>query len=96
MVVLRCGHSYFTLIVRLVSQYNGPRGYYAKWNMSDRKEKYCLILLICGIWKKYIKTKQKQTHRYKEENGGCQMEGEEGIGKKKFKEIRKYKLPVMQ
>ena len=25
-----------------------PRGYYAKWNKSD-KNKYCMISLTCGI-----------------------------------------------
>ena len=39
-----------------------PRGYYAKWNKSD-KDKYCIISLTCGIWKtkqmnKHNKTKQ--------------------------------------
>ena len=27
---------------------DGPRGYYAKWNKSE-EDKYCMILLICGI-----------------------------------------------
>ena len=25
-----------------------PRGYYAKWNKSE-KDKYCMISLMCGI-----------------------------------------------
>ena len=28
----------------------GPRGHYAKWKKSE-KEKYCMISLICRIWK---------------------------------------------
>lgn len=33
---------------------DGPRGRYAKWNVQykSEKEKYCEILLICGILKK--------------------------------------------
>lgn len=29
---------------------DGPQGLYAKWEKSE-KDKYCIFLLICGIWK---------------------------------------------
>ena len=31
-----------------------PRGYYAKWNKSE-KDKHCMVSLICGIFKKQSK-----------------------------------------
>ena len=39
-----------------------PRGYYAKWNKSD-KDKYCIISLTRGIWK----TKQMNQHNKTEQ-----------------------------
>ena len=33
--------------------------YYAKWNKSDRKNKYYMISLICGIQKKPNSQKQE-------------------------------------
>ena len=48
---------------------DGPRGYYAKQNKSE-KDKYHMILLICGI--KQTNKKQKQTHRYKKQIVGYQ------------------------
>ena len=54
-----------------------PRGYYATWNTSDR-ERQILYEFTC-MWSlkqnKTNKTKQKQTHRFKEQTGGCQREG---------------------
>jgi hypothetical protein len=38
------------------------RGYYAKWNKSD-KDKYCIISLTRGIWK----TKQMNKHNKTEQ-----------------------------
>ena len=32
---------------------DGPRDYHIKWSKPD-KDKYHMILLICGIWKKKI------------------------------------------
>ena len=28
---------------------DGPRGYHAKWNKSDRESTYCMCSLTCGI-----------------------------------------------
>ena len=49
--------------------------YYAKWNKLEN-DKYDAISHVCGISKtkqmnEEIKPKQNQTHRYKEQNGGC-------------------------
>ena len=65
--------------IAICSNIDGPRGYYAKWNTSD-KDKYCMISLICGILKtKQINiTKQKQSYRYREQTRGCQSGGEQG------------------
>ena len=35
-------------VVGICDNMDGPREYYVKWNMSA-KDKYILILLICGI-----------------------------------------------
>ena len=78
---------------------DGPRGYYAKCNKSDRqrqisKDKYCIISLICEIKKnkQTNETKQKQTHGYREQNGGCR--GGHEVGAKQVKGIKRYKPPV--
>ena len=46
------------------------------------KDKYCMILLICGILK-YNKpvniTKKKQTHRYREQTSGYQWGKRRGV-----------------
>ena len=41
---------------------NGPRGYYAKWNKTE-KDKYCMISFIC---------KKVEFIEIKEKNGGFQ------------------------
>ena len=47
------------------------------------KHKYCMISLLCGIFKKIVQmnlyTKQKQTHRHRKQTYGCQKGG--GMGK---------------
>ena len=62
---------------------DGLGGYYAKWNNSE-KDKYSVISLIHEIWKKKEKTKQNQTHIYREQMGNCQdggvRDGEIGEG----------------
>ena len=43
---------------------NGLRGYYVKWNKSE-KDKYSMISFICEIWQKYnkiIHIMKKQSH----------------------------------
>ena len=57
---------------------NGPRGYYAKWNKSDRGRQ--IPYGFTYTW--YLKhktsdqtTKQKLTHRFREQTGGCQRRG---------------------
>ena len=50
---------------------NGPWGYNAKWNKSE-KDKYHMISPICGILKQNFKTKEKNkektktNHKYRE------------------------------
>ena len=55
----------------------GSRGYYTKWNKSDREKQ--LPYDINYMWnvknKTNEKTKWKQTHKYKEEINGCLPEG---------------------
>ena len=36
----------------ICSNMDGPRDYHAKWSKSTEKDKYCMMSLICGIWKK--------------------------------------------
>ena len=47
---------------------DGPRDYYTKWSQIE-KDKYHMISLICGLFKKMIQmnlfTKQKQTQTSK-------------------------------
>ena len=53
---------------------DGSEVYYAKWNKSE-KGRYYMTSPTCGIYKdketKQNKTKQKQTHRHKEQIGDC-------------------------
>ena len=37
--------------LNICNNMNGPRGYYDKWNKSDREKQYYMISLICGIQK---------------------------------------------
>ena len=37
----------------ICSDTDGPRDYQAKWSQTE-KDKYHMILLACGIWKKKI------------------------------------------
>ena len=72
---------YYSAIKRMKSchlqQMGVPRGYYSKWNKSDRERQ--ILYDFTFMWK--IKnetkeqTKQKQTHRYREKTSGCQGEG---------------------
>ena len=61
---------------------------------QKEKDKYHMISLICGIenmTQMNISAKQKQTHRHREQTGGCQ--GEEGGGEKDWEfEISRCKL----
>ena len=50
---------------------DGSRGFYAKWNKSDRERQIVYDLTYMGKVKKQNKTKWKQTHRYREQMGGC-------------------------
>ena len=54
-----------------------PKGYYIKWNTSDRKRQILYdFTRICNLDKKWTNiTKQKQSHRYREETGGYQGRG---------------------
>ena len=52
----------------------GPRWYYAKWNNLDRERQ--ILYNIIYMWnlksKTNEQTKQKQSHRYREQTDGCQ------------------------
>ena len=68
----------------IFSNMDGPRDYHTKWSKSD---KYHIILLICGMWKKMIQmnlhTKQKWTHRCQKQTYSYQREkvgGRRGLG----------------
>ena len=62
---------------------DGPREYYAKWNQADR-ERQILYVISC-MWNLKNKTndvtKQKQTHRYREQTSGYQWGEGSGRGK---------------
>ena len=36
----------------ICSNMDGPRDYHAKWSKSTKRDKYRMMSLICGIWKK--------------------------------------------
>ena len=67
------------------------------------KDKYYMISLIYGIYKKQankrIKSKQNKmknhVHRYKEQTGSCQRGGGRGW-EKWVKGAKRYKLPVIK
>ena len=57
---------------------DGPRDYHDKWNKSDRERQILYDFTTCGIQKKKKWTnitKEKQSHRYREQTGGCQRGG---------------------
>ena len=55
---------------------DGPKGYYAKRNKSDKEKKIPLHFTCIWDLKNKIneQTKQKQTHRYREQIDACQTE----------------------
>ena len=58
------------------------RDYHTKWSKSER-ERHPMISLVCGIQnttQMNVSTKQKQTHRHREQTYGCQGGGEGGEG----------------
>ena len=52
---------------------DGSRGYYTKENKSDRERQ--ILHDLTYVWNLKNKTKQKQTHRYREQTGGCPRGG---------------------
>ena len=65
---------------------DGPRDYHILSEVSEtEKNKYHMISLICGIQNMTqvnLSTKQKQTHRHREQTCGCQGwgQGKDGLG----------------
>ena len=51
---------------------DGSRGYYAKWNKSE-KDKYHMISLICEIWK------TSQMNKYNETKTDSQIENKQVV-----------------
>ena len=50
---------------------------------QKEKDKYHMISLMCEIYnmeQMILSTEQKQTHRHREQTGGCQREGGGGEG----------------
>ena len=60
----------------ICSNVDGLGGHYAKWSKSE-KDKYCMILLMCGIHKiqQTGEQKKKQIYRYREQTSGYQWGG---------------------
>ena len=54
---------------------DGPRAYYAKWKLLE-KDKYHMIPLMTNE-----QIKQQQSHKCREQTGGCQRRGRWRIGK---------------
>ena len=72
---------------------DGSRGYHAKWNKSDRERPIpWLSHLYVESKTKQNKTnehtKQKQTHGFREQIGGCQRGGGWGIGWNRWRRFR--------
>ena len=64
----------------ICSNMDGPRDYHTKWSQKE-KDKYHMVSLICGIWnmtQMNLSTKQKQTHRHREQTCDCQGGGSWG------------------
>ena len=61
---------------------NGPGGYYAKWNKSDREIVWFHLHIEPKKWTNI--TKWKQSHRYKEQTDGCQRGGWWGDERKRW------------
>ena len=69
---------------------DGSRVYYAKWNKSDRERHIPSDFIYMWNLKNKTKeqTKQRQTHRYREQMGGRQRGGEWGVGWQKWRGLR--------
>ena len=59
-----------------------PRDYHTKWSKSEgeRQIPYDITYMWNLIYDTNLSTKQKQTHRHREQTCGCQKEGEMGEG----------------
>ena len=55
------------------------RGYYAKWNKSDKEREIPHDLAyMWNLRNRTNETKQKRAHRYREQMGGCRKRGGKG------------------
>ena len=56
---------------------DGPRGYYAKWNKSDRERQilYDFIYMESKKAKQMNKHNKTQNHKYREQTSGFQRGG---------------------
>ena len=52
---------------------------------QEKKDKYCMISIVCGIFKK------EKNIRYRKQTGGCQRQG---LGDGKMEGFKMYKFPV--
>ena len=79
---------------------DGPRWYYVKGSKSDRERQIPYDFTYMWNIKNQNKwtniTKQKQTHRYREQTGGCQRGGGVGGRMKYVREIKRYRIPVIK
>ena len=68
----------------------GPRWYYAKWNNLDRERQ--ILYNIIYMWnlksKTNEQTKQKQSHRYREQTDGCQRGRNGGEERNRWERLR--------
>lgn len=66
--------------VVICNNMDGPRGYYAEWNKSDREGwiPYDFIYMWILKHKTIKQTKQKQTHKHGKQTGSCHGRGKWG------------------
>ena len=57
---------------------DGPRGYYAKWNKSDRERQ--MPYDFTSMWNLKNKINEQKEKKNREQIDGCQMVGQLGQG----------------
>ena len=74
--MLLCHKKEWNLVI--CDNMDGPRRYHILSEISQKeKDKYFMISLVCGLLKtkQMSLTKQNQSHKYREQTGGCQRRG---------------------
>ena len=78
---------------------DGSRGYYGKWNVSDRERQIpCNFTYMWHLRNKKMekKPKLKQTYKIREQTGGCQRGGRWRSWVKQVKRIKRYEILVIK